>query len=171
MPADVDIREWNGSTPTKTVKSESTVQLKNIDNATVESPLVNPTVRPAASSVFTYEKALRLYIGSPGPANNIINPRAYGDGVNSYPTGALLRAGAKGSYTQPIKTASATATNLWSGYTVSSPLALDTYNSGPFSGTNIDIGDYLYMQVELGSGAPDPPVTGVETVTLAYDET
>lgn len=171
MPADVDIREWNGVSPgTPTVKNGATVQLKNIDNAVVETPLVNPTVRPTSGnpSVYTFEKAMRLHIDSPGPANNIIDPRAYGDGVNSYPSGATLRAGTQGSYTQPVKTVSSIATALWSTYTVSSPLTLGT---GPYSGTSVDIGDYLYLQVELADTAPDPPVTAVEQVTLAYDET
>jgi hypothetical protein len=171
MAADVDIQEYNGVSGTPTVKNSSTVQFKDIDNAIVEAPLVNPTVRPLGGSVYTYEKALRLYIDSPGPVNNIDSPRAYGDGSDSMPGGATLRAGTKGSYTQPIKTVSGTATVLWTTYTVSSPLALDVFNTGPWSGTDVDVGDFLYFQIELESTAVDPPVTGIEQILLAYDET
>jgi hypothetical protein len=172
MAADVDIQEYNGVSPgAPTVKNGSTVQFKNVDNAIVEAPLVNPTVRPLGGSIYTYEKVLRLYIDSPGPVNNIDSPRAYGDGSDSMPGGATLRVGAKAAYTQPVKTVSGTATTPWTTYTVASPLALDVFNSGPWSGTDVDVGDFLYMQIELASTAVDPPVTGVEQVVLAYDET
>lgn len=174
MAADVDIREFNGVSPgTPTVKNGSTVQFKNIDNAIVEVPLVNPVVRPTVpGSVYSYEKALRLHIDSPGPVNNITSPRAYGDGVNSMPTGVNLTVGATGTYSQPVNTASAiTGITLWSTKTALNPQALDLINTGPFSGTNVDIGDFLYLQVALLNFAGDPPTTGTEPVTLAYDET
>lgn len=164
MAAIVEIREKNGAGETPTTKTSSTIRFKDADDSNID--LNNPIVRPGAGSVRSYEKALRLYIGVTGPTGSITSPRAFSDGANGFGTGITMLAGAKGTYSQPVNTSSATATTDFFTYTSGSPLALDTTNTGPFSGTSLDIGDYLYMQAQVASTA-GPGLTPTETLTIA----
>jgi len=169
MAANVDIREFNGVAPgTPTTKTSGRIRYKDADDANVD--LNNPIVRPGAGSVYSYEKVLRLRIGATGPTGSLTNPRAFGDGANGYGTGITLEAGVNGSYVQPVNTNSAIATVDFFTYNSGSPLALDANNPGPYSGTNVDIADFLYLQSEVASTA-SPGLTGAETITIAFDET
>lgn len=168
MAAIVEIREKNGAGETPTTKTSGTIRFKNADDANVD--LNDPIVRPGAGSVFSYEKALRLFIGATGPTGSITNPRAFSDGANGFGTGVTMEAGGTGAYVQPVNTDSVLGTVDFFTYTSGSALALDVTNTGPFSGTNLDIADYLYLQAEVASTA-SPGLTPSETLTLAYDET
>lgn len=168
MAAIVEIREKNGAGETPTTKTSSTIRFKNADDANVD--LNDPIVRPGSGSVYSYEKALRLYIGATGPTGSITSPRAFSDGSNGFGTGVTMEAGGTGTYVQPVNTNSTLATTNFFTYTSGSPLALDVTNTGPFTGTTTDIADYLYLQAEVASTA-SPGLTPSETLTMAYDET
>jgi len=174
MAATVDIREKNGAGETATTKTSGTIRFKNADDANVD--LNNPIVRPGSGSVFSYAKSLRLRIGATGPTGSITNPRAFSDSTNGFGTGVTMKAGTRGTYSNPGTLGAAnmdpsvvTATNFFT-YTSGSPLDMDVNNPGPFTGTNLDIADYLYLQAEVASTAA-PGLTPTETLTLAYDET
>jgi len=168
MAATVDIRENNGVGETATTKTSGTIRFKNADNATVD--LNNPIVRPGSGSVRSYEKWLRLRIGSTGPTGSITSPRAYSDGANGFGTGVIMNAGVVGAYATPVSTASSVATTDFFTYTSGSPRTMDVTNTGPFTGTNTDIADYLVLQSVVASIA-SPGLTPAETLTIAYDET
>lgn len=170
MAADVDIREKNGSGENATVKTSGTVRFKAADNANVD--LNDPIVRPGSGETYSFEKWLRLYIGSTGPSGSITDPRAYSDGSNDFGTGILCEAGVAASYSEPVDTDSTDATTDFFTYTSGSPLSLDQTgsNSGPYSQTNSDFGDYLVMQATVQDNA-SPGLTSSETLTIAYDET
>lgn len=174
MAANVDIREFNGGstgTPgTPTTKTSGTIRFKDSDDANVD--LINPIVRPGAGSVWSYEKILRLRIGATGPTGSITSPRAFSDGAGGFGTGVTMEAGVIGvaGYEAPVNTNSSLATTDFFTYTSGSPRSMDTIETGPYSGTNVDIADFLYLQAEVASTA-SPGLTPTETLTIAYDET
>ncbi len=168
MAAIVDIREFNGAGATATTKTSGTIRFKAADDANVD--LNDPIVRPGSGSVFSYEKALRLRIGGTGPTGSITSPRAFSDGFNGFGTGVTMESGVTGAYVQPVNTDSALATTDFFSFSSGSPLAMDANNPGPYSGTNVDIADFLYLQAEVASTAA-PGLTPTETLTIAYDET
>jgi len=169
MAAIVDIREFNGSSPgTPTPKTSDTIRFKDNDDANAD--LNNPIVRPGSGTVYSYEKALRLRIGATGPTGSITSPRAFSDAANGFGTGVTMEAGVTGTYVQPVKTNSTLATVDFFSYTSGSPLAMDTNNPGPYSGTSVDIADFLYLQAAVAFNA-SPGLTPTETLTIAYDET
>lgn len=175
MAATVDFREWNGTvgSPTKTVKTSSTVRMKAIDSASVDAN--NPLPKPSTGNITrSYEKWLRLYIGATGPTGQITSPRWYTDGANGFGTGISLyvRTTNPGVYAQPAKpTSDAAGTDAFT-YTSGSPKALDSVNAGPFSGTALDIADYLVMWMSLADTVTAPQnTTASETITFAWDET
>lgn len=164
MAAIVEIREKNGAGETPTTKTSSTIRFKNADDANVD--LNDPIVRPGGGSVYSYEKALRLYIGATGPTGSITSPRAFSDGTPGFGTGVTMEAGGTGTFVQPVNTNSTLATGNFFSYTSGSPLALDVTNTGPYTGTTQDIADYLYLQAEVASTA-SPGLTPSETLTMA----
>ena len=168
MAAVVEIREKNGAGETPTTKTSSTIRFKNADDANVD--LNDPIVRPGAGSVYSYEKALRLYIGATGPTGSITSPRAFSDGANGFGTGVTMEAGVTGTYVQPVNTDSTIADggpiNGFFDYTSGSPLAMNVTNAGPYTGTTLDIADYLYLQAEVANTA-SPGLTPSETLTIA----
>lgn len=169
MAATVDIREFNGTSPgTPTTKTSGTIRFKSADDANVD--LNNPIVRPGTGSVYSYEKALRLRIGATGPTGSITSPRAFSDGANGFGTGVTMKAGVTGTYAQPVNTSSSIATVNFFSYTSGSPRTMDVTNAGPYTGTNVDIADFLYLQAEVANTA-SPGLTSSELLTCAYDET
>jgi hypothetical protein len=164
MAAVVEIREKNGAGETPTTKTSSTIRFKNADDANVD--LNDPIVRPGAGSVYSYEKALRLYIGATGPTGSITSPRAFSDGANGFGTGVTMEAGVTGTYVQPVSTNSAIGTVDLFSYTSGSPRTMDVTNAGPYTGTTLDIADYLYLQAEVANTA-SPGLTPSETLTIA----
>jgi len=171
VAATVDIREFNGVSPgTPTTKTSGTIRFKAADDASVD--LNNPIVRPGTGTVYSYEKVLRLRIGATGPTGAITSPRAFSDGGNGFGTGVGLGAGVYGSYVQPVNTLSTKAPPSpgFFSYTSGSPLAMDVTNAGPYTGTNVDIADFVYLQASVASTA-SPGLTPTETATFAFDET
>ena len=171
MAAIVEIREKNGAGETPTTKTSGTIRFKAADDANVD--LNDPIVRPGSGTEYSYEKALRLYIGATGPTGSITSPRAFSDGSNGFGTGVTMEAGGTGTYVNPSTLGQANSpratTDLFS-YVSGSPLALDVTNTGPYTGTTQDIADYLYLQADVASTA-SPGLTPSETLTMAYDET
>ena len=166
MPATVDIREWNGPTtgPTYTVKTNGTVRFKNADDPNVDTN--NPLVVPSSGSDFSFVKWLRLYIGATGPAVEITNLRFYTDGTNDLGTGILLWCKNNASYGGPTEPTSTTGYTDAFTYTSASPLNL---GAGPYTGTDVDIGDFVEIFAEVQSTASNGQ-TPTETLTFAYDE-
>ena len=175
MVATVQIREKNGAGETATDKTSSTVRCKMADDATVDAN--NPLVIPASGQNYSYEKWLRLYIGTTGPDTNISNPKFYTDGANGYGTGVKLWVALDGTYSTPVTPSNAqdppqhdavAMTNAFT-YTSGSPLSIDVTNTGPYSGTSTDIADYVILVMEAEAGATQGSVTA-ETITFVYDE-
>lgn len=168
MAAIVEIREKNGAGETPTTKTSGTIRFKAADDANVD--LNDPIVRPGSGFTWSYEKALRLYIGGTGPTGSITSPRMFSDTTPGFGTGVTMFAGGTGTYVQPVITDSPRATTDFFSFSSGSPLALDVTNTGPYTGTNTDIADYLYLQADVASTA-SPGLTPSETLTMAYDET
>ena len=169
MAATVDIREFNGISPgTPTTKTSGTIRFKNADDANVD--LNNPIVRPGSGSVYSYEKVLRLRIGATGPTFSITSPRAFSDGANGFGTGVTMKAGTNGTYVAPVNTSPSHATVDFFTYVSGTPKDMGVTNVGPYTGTNVDIADFLYLQAAVASTA-SPGLTPTETLTVAFDET
>ena len=175
MVAIVQIREETGATPTYTDKTAGTVRMKMADDATVDAN--NPLVIPATDQNYTYEKWLRLYIGTTGPDNEITNPKFYLDGSNDYGTGVKLWATLDGTHSTPVSPSTANdppqhdagaMTNAFT-YTSGAPLALDVTNTGPYSGTSVNMADHLILVMEAEAGATQGSLSA-ETATFVYDE-
>lgn len=166
MPATVDIREWNGpsASPTQTVKTNGEVRFKNADNPNVD--LNDPIQVPSSGTNWSYKKYLRLYIGTTGPNQQITNIRVYSDGTNNMGTGTQVKAKAVSTYSTPDNAAPDGTFSDFFSYTSASPLSL---GDGPYTGTNVDIGNFLVLQFGVDSTA-SPGLTPAETVTFAYDE-
>lgn len=172
MAATVLIREKNGAGESATDKTSGTIRYKNADDATVNAS--NPLVKPSAGSDWSFEKALRLQIGGTGPTGTITNPQWYTDGANGYGTGISLfvRTTNRGTYVQPVEPTADTGYEDAFGFTSGARKDMDAVNAGPFSGTSVDIADYLYMYMKLATtvSAPQNP-TSSETFTWTWDET
>ncbi len=174
MAATVTVREWNGTSGSEvsTDKTSGTVRAKNADNATVDAN--NPLVRPASSSDYSFLKYLRLHIGGTGPSGTISNLELYSDGTNNYGTGITIwiKTTNPGSYSTPVKATTTTGFTDIFTYSSGSRKDMDVAKAGPFSGTNIDIGDYAQMFMEVASTATAPQnPTSSETITFSWDET
>lgn len=172
MAATVTIREKNTVSETATDKTSGTFRFKKADDANVDANA--PMVKPTSGNDFSFEKWSRLRIGGTGPTGAITSPTMYTDGTNSYGTGIDLYAKTTnpGSFTTPaLATAITGYTDIFT-YATGARKALDAVNAGPFTGTNVDIGDYLVMMMRLGTGvsAPQNP-TSAETITFAWNET
>lgn len=169
MAATVDIREKNGAGETPTTKTSGQIRFKAADDANVD--LNNPIVRPTSGTNYSYEKALRMYLGGTGPTGAITSIRAFSDTVNGFGTGVTMYAGTNATYVQPVVTDSTRATTDFFSYSSGSPLSM---GAGPYDGTtpglNSDMGDYLYLQADVASTA-SPGLTPNETLTISYDET
>lgn len=164
MAATVLIREKNGAGETATDKTSGVIRFKNADNATVDAN--NPLVVPGSGSDWSYQKYLRLNVS--GTYTQITNPKFYTDGSSGFGTGVNTWAKRVGAYSTPAEeTASAGYTNAFT-YTSGSPLALDSINAGPFTGTG-DKGDYLVLALEAQSTATQG-ARSAETITFAWDE-
>jgi len=131
--------------------------------------LVKPT---AGNFDRSFEKYLRLRIGGTGPTGDIQNLRAYMDGA--FDTGISFYFKAVGSFSTPVEPSSDSGYTLADGSTVvvGTPLDLDAINTGPFTGTDTEIGDFCvcYMKIADTASAPANP-TNTETIVFAWDET
>jgi hypothetical protein len=146
------------------VKTGSTIRFKAADSPVVD--LSSPIVRPTIGTIYSYEKAIQLAIGATGPVGAITNIRAYSSGTSSLGAGLGVKAGATATYVAPVNTVSILATTDFFTYTSSSPLSL---GAGPYTGTNLAIGSFLYMQASVSSTAA-AGLTTSQVLTIAYDE-
>lgn len=168
MAATVNVREKNTVGETPTNKDGGTVRFKNADNATVD--LNDPLIVPTSNREYSYEKWLRMYIGTTGPSSQITNLEFYMDGAKGWAAGVKLWAKTSASFSTPSVPSEtvdppAGTTDAFT-YTSGSPLSL---GAGPYSTTSTDMGNYLVlvMEVEIGSS---PELLTAETATFEYDE-
>ena len=162
MPATVQLIEKNGAGGTATDKTGGSVRFKNADNSTVD--LVNPMVKPASGSDWSFQKWLRMNITG-GTFTQITNVKAYTDGVNGLGTGINLWAKAVAAYATPAEETA--STGYANAFTFTSGAAL-TLGAGPFTGTG-EKADHLVLACEVTSAASGG-LTPSETLTLAWDE-
>lgn len=162
MAATVQLIEKNGAGGTVTDKTSGTVRFKNADNSTVD--LVNPMVKPAAGSDWSFEKWLRLNITG-GAFTQITDVQAYLDGSSGLGAGINLWAKAVAAYATPAEGVNATGYANAFTYTAGAPLSL---GAGPFSGVG-EKGDHLVLLLEVTNAAAGG-LTPSETLTLAWSE-
>lgn len=126
----------------------------------------------------SYEVWLRLAFGIVGPNVSLTSPIFYTDGSSGFGPGVTLyaRTTNPGSYSTPGTPANDSAgTNAFT-YTSTSPKALDVANTGPFSGTNSDFGDYLVLWLTITSaaksqGKPAEFTLPLESLCFTWNET
>lgn len=167
MAAIVTIVEKNTTSGTATDKSTGNpgIRFKAADNATVD--LLNPLVRPASGSAFSYDKWLRMNVTG-GTYTQISNVRSYSDGTNGMGTGVNLWYKVVTNFptgTGPQQASSTAGYSNWFGATSASPVSLGV---GPFSGTG-EKADHLVMMCEVQSTATGG-LTSTEPLTVAWDE-
>lgn len=177
MSATVLIREWNGTTgaPVQTDKTSGSVRYRQSNSAVVDAS--NPLSKPSSGSTWSFDKWLQLHIGGTGPVGSITNLQFYTDGTNSYGTGitAFIKTTniASGAFVTPTNPGTDTGyTNMFT-FTSVSGKNMDAVTAGaPYSGTNLDIGDFSVMHMTIDSTvtAPQNPTTS-ETLTWSWDET
>ena len=162
MAATVQLIEKNTVGGSATDKTSGNIRLKTADNSTVD--LLNPIVKPASGSAWSFEKWLKLNVTG-GTYTQISNIRVYTDGSNGMGTGINLWAKATTTYATPaLGTASTGYANAFT-YVVGAPLSL---GAGPFSGVG-EKGDHCVLLAEVTSAASGG-LTASETLTLAWDE-
>lgn len=162
MAATVQIVEKNGAGATATDKTSGTIRFKNADNATVD--IVNPMVKPASGTDYSFEKWLRLNVTG-GTYTDISNIRAYSDGANGLGTGIGLYAKAVATYATPAEATATTGYTDFFTYTSAAPLDL----AGDGSTGTGEKGDHLVMILTVADTATGG-VTPSETLTIAWDE-
>lgn len=162
MPATVQIIEKNGAGGTPTDKTSGSIRFKNADNSTVD--LLNPMVKPAAGSDFSFEKWLRLNVTG-GTYSQITNIGAYSDGSSGLGTGVNLWAKAVTAYATPAEATATTGYANFFTYVTGSRLSL---GAGPFTSTG-EKGDHLVMMCEVTSAAAGG-LTPSESLVFAWDE-
>ena len=162
MPATVQIIEKNGAPGTATDKTSGTIRFKNADNSTVD--LVNPMVKPASGTDYSFEKWIRLNVTG-GSYTQITNIKAYSDGANGLGTGVGLWAKAVASYATPAEATATTGYTDFFSYTSGSALSL---GAGPYTSTG-EKGDHLVMIATVASTASGG-LTPTEGLTVAWDE-
>ena len=167
MAATIQIHEMSALT-IGTDKTSGTVRFKDADNATVDAN--NPLSVPAAGSIYSYTKQLRVKMTDP-PDTSVSNLRWYTDGSNTFGTGIGVTVLNRGTdWIANYKTQMATSTDLF-GYTAGTAIDGDATDAGPFVPADDDsyIGDLIQLQMSVASTAPHRTLVA-ETLTLAYDE-
>jgi len=173
MAATVNIYEWT-STGSRTSKTSGTVRFKNANNATVDlnDPLVVPTT--AGGQDFSFNKMLRLQLGSNAASfTQINNIKFYTDGASGFGAGVNLVAKAS-TWASPAEGTTGTVgayTNAFS-YVSTASLALSTgvFGSSAYSSTATDeIGKFADLLLYITTAASQGTLTA-ETVTFSYDE-
>lgn len=162
MPAIVQMIEKNGAGGTATDKTGGNVRLKKADNPSVD--LVNPLVKPASGSDWSFEKFLRLNVTG-GTYTQMTNARAYTDGANGLGAGINLWAKSSAAYTTPAQGTASTGYLSAFTYTAGAPLSL---GAGPFTGVG-EKGDHLVLLAEVTATAAGG-LTPSESITMAWDE-
>ena len=104
----IQIMEWNGNS-SKTDKSASTVRFKSVDSPAVDSS--NPLTIPGAGRTYSFEKWLRLRVGSGDLAEQLSNLKFYTDGGNSFGGNVFLFGHQSADFTSDFRSACAPSTN------------------------------------------------------------
>lgn len=168
MAADVVVKQLVGASP----GSATTItNLRMNTDDTVNPGTVNPLVKPAAGTNYSYEKTVYLNADTT-PSGTINNCKLYSDGTIGW-TGVTLYVGSNGTYHQAEGTEGTTApvstvaTALVSGFTSGAPKSLTGTLSNPSTGR---ITDYVVFQSRVSTSAV-PGTLAAETMTFQYDET
>lgn len=167
MPAIVTLNEHNTSTPgTRTDKTSGVVRCKTVDSASVDSN--NPLSKPIAGYNRSYEKWLRLRIGSTGPGGQITNLQFYTSGSPGTGIAVYARTANPSSYSTPAIPSDDTAGTDATTFTTS---ARKSMGAGPYTATDTDIGDFcvLWMTVGTTVSVPQSPTPDL-TLFFSYDE-
>ena len=180
MTARVYIRQKNLAGEVATVEgtaidgqmSSTTLQFINADSAIGGNA---PLVRPAIGLQRSYEKWLRLYIGSPSPSGSITAPKFYTSGSAGTGVTIYARTTNASAYSTPTIPANDSAGTNITNYTSASPKAMDAVNAGPFSTANADFGDYLVLWMTIGPTATlssrQQPISVLVNFFFSWSET
>ncbi len=161
MAASVQIQELTGA-GAGVDKTSGTVRFKSVVSTAVDTS--NAITIPTSGTTYSYLKNLQFNFQT-GPATNIQNLRAYSAGVN-FGTGVTLNYDTTNAFATPFNT-QLTGTDFFSK-TSGSPIALDTTNAGPFTGTGYK-GDVLRLQLAVVNTA-SAGLLSAKTATFTYDE-
>lgn len=161
MSAIIQIQELTSST-SGIDKTSSTVRFKSVDITTVDTS--NAITIPTTGINYSFTKQLQFYFVN-GPATNIQNLRAYSDGTN-FATGVNVNYDTTNSFGTNFNTNLGGSSFV--AKTSSSPIALDTTNTGPFTGTGLR-GDILRLQMNVGTTASSGLINP-RTASFSYDE-
>jgi hypothetical protein len=169
MAAIVTINEHNSATPdTRTDKTSGVVRVRSNDSAAVDAN--NPLQKPSTGQ-FTrsFEKWLQLRIGATGPVGVITNMQFYTTGGPGGGATVYVRTTNPTSYATPATPANDTAGTDATTYTTGSRKAV---GAGPYSGTNVNIGDFMVMWMTINDtvAAPQNPTSNLN-LFVSYDET
>ncbi len=176
MVATVLVREKNGAGETPTDKTDGAARFKNADNATVDS--ADPLIVPTANREYSFEKVFRMHIGAVVPDTEITNLGFYMDGSKGWAAGTKLWGRGLAAYTTPaVPTETNDPPEIPVGGTPVAATDAFTWTSGaqlvlgagPFSTINTDMGDYVYLVMEIEI-AEAPGSRAVEQSTFEYDE-
>jgi hypothetical protein len=168
MAASLSVRVQFGTSPGTQSAGVSGVDFISADNATntLANRTANPLSIPAAGSVWSFEKWLKLRVDV-APANGVTNFKAWSaqGGAGGAGTGVTINAeGAVVTYVTPVTTqrgtASAIPTTQGAGVTWDSAALV---NVG-------DLSKYLVLQLKVDSTAAAGNVTQA-TLSYSYDET
>ncbi len=172
MSASVIINQWNGTSGAQaaTDVTSGTQRYKKSDNSTVD--INNPLVKPVAGNDRSMEKWNRLRITGTGPSGQIENLNAYSDGSNNLGTGIsmFVRTTNPGAYATPAIPANDASGTSFFTYNSGAKKDLDVAVAGPFTGTNVDIGDFLVSWFTIDNTVVGPGPTGNETASFSFDE-
>lgn len=168
MAAIITIEEHNTSTPdTRTNKTGGTVRCRASDSSVVDAnaPLIQPLPSQFTRS---YEKWLKFRIGATGPVGNISNLLFY---VSAGPgTGAsvYVRTVNPAVYATPAIPANDVAGTNVTAYPVGAPKSMGV---GPYTGTNVNIGNFLVLWMTLNDTVTPQVLTSNTNLFFSYDET
>lgn len=164
MAATVEIRSFHGATPDAGVdRAGGTVRFKVADNDTVDAN--NPIPIPGGGTNYSFKKQFRFHTAT-APANLIDTLRWYTDGNNNLGTAVGLNVKSNATYQDPIGLGAADMTGTTDAFSSTSGAPLTVTGS---TTTNETFGDYVHMQMTVGSTASSG-TTPSETTTFQYDE-
>ena len=123
----------------------------------------NPIQIPAAGTVYSYTKQIRINI-TVAAATQIENVVAYSDGANNFGTGIGVQYDINAAFQTQIDTD--IAGSDFFGLTSGAP---GDMGAGPHTGTGYK-GDLLRLQMSVASTAAPGQTPVDESLTIAYDE-
>lgn len=161
MSADIQIHELTGA-GSGVNKTSGTVRFKSVVSTAVDTS--NALTIPSSGTTYSYLKELQFNFNT-APTTNIQNLKAYSGGVN-FGTGVTLNYDTTNAYGAPFNT-DLGGTDFFTKLS-GSPIALDSINTGPFTGTGYK-GDVLRLQLAVISTAT-AGLLSAKTATFTYDE-